>query len=213
MVPDPGDHFTHSLQPGILVAVPDPAAGPGPGGVDVNLPAGGGHADGDIFDRTAEPGHGVAFEVGKDHPVCVIFRVAADDGPVDPRTAGHRPFHFAVLIHQVEVRESGEAVVCGDLFMHGCVGAGTAVCRVAFDDRAVQGLNEGPDQFGAQVVAVRRFAGGDFDRHPVPVGPVQGFINPLQPFRRDIRGEINSGNIRFLRGSCERVQQHRGQRK
>ena len=142
MVAHGGHHFAQGLQPGVLIAVHDAAACTGPGGMDIDLAAGRGHADGHILDRAAEARHGVALEMGQDQPVGIILRVAADDGVLQTPAARDGPLHLALFIHEVEVGKGSEAVFRRHLLMQGGACAGAAVGGVALDDRAADGLHQ-----------------------------------------------------------------------
>ena len=191
MIAEAGHHLGESFQPGILVVVHDATAGLRAGRMDIHLTAGRGDADADIFDGSAEAGHGVSLEMGENHPVRVVLRVAADDYLREPAAAGHGPFHFAFLIHQIEIRDSGKAVILSHLLVHGGGGAGTAVSRVALHNGAVHLLHQIFDELRAQIVACGRLAGRDLDGGFSGRGPAEGIVDFYETFRGDVGGEID----------------------
>ena len=132
------------------------------------------------------------FKMGEDHPVGIVLRMAADDHLIEPRPACHWPFHFALFIHQVKLRNCSEAMIFGNLFMHGRAGAGTSISCVAFHDRAIHFLYQSTNQLWAQIITCRRFAGRDLDRNISFRCPAESLIDLYQTFLRNIGGKINN---------------------
>jgi hypothetical protein len=74
--------------------------------------------------------------------------------------------------------------------VHGGAGAGAAIGGVALHNGAVHLLHKVTDQLGPQIVARRRFAGGDLDGCLTFRRPAEGIVDLYQAFRRDIGGKI-----------------------
>ena len=191
MVAHCADHLRQGLQPGVLVVIPDAAAGLCARRVDQDLAGRGGHTDRDVLDGAAKARHGMALEMGQDHPVRIVFSMTAEDGPVQSGPAGHGPFHLALFVQEVEVRDGRKAVVLGDLFMHGSRSAGAPVGRIALDDGPIHLFHQVFDQLRAQIVAGRRLAGGDLHGRLSGRRPAQPVIDADQALRGDIRCEIH----------------------
>lgn len=91
----------HAFEEGVLLGC-FPMGGGGAGGMDIELAAARGHADGEVFQRAAEAAHGVSLEVGEDDHEIVVGQVAADLVVFDVGGVDHRQAHGAVGIHDVD---------------------------------------------------------------------------------------------------------------
>lgn len=111
----------HRLQKGILLPAPGAGAA-GSGGVDPAFSLAGTQADGDVFDGAAEARHSVALEVGE-HQVGIVLR---EMGPHkvfgQPAAASDRERDRAVLVQDHHIGNIGEAVILGNLVVHGGIG-------------------------------------------------------------------------------------------
>ena len=149
----------------------------------------GADADGDVLERPAEAAHHVALEVGEDQHAVVVVQMLAHDVLVQVAAVVDRNFDFAELVHDVHRSDVFEAALFDGLPVVGHVLPGAAVSGAAFDDGAVQIMNQRPDQLRAQVVALGALAGGDFDADLAVEGLVQGLVHLDQLFRGDFPGE------------------------
>ena len=102
----------------------------------------GSDADRNVLYRTAESRHRMTFEMGQDNREVIVRIMRAYDVIVYVPSALYRKPGFPFCIHNIHFGNGGETVFLGGTEMGGCVGAASAVCRVAFHDGAVHTLHE-----------------------------------------------------------------------
>ena len=110
---------------------------PAAGGVNPLLAAGGGNADGHVFQRAAETAHGVAFEVGEHQDGVVVVQMCADEIFLELLAAGDGKGEIAVLVHDVAGGDVHKAVFLHGLPVSGCGVAAALIGGVALYNRTV----------------------------------------------------------------------------
>ena len=153
----------------------------------------GSDAYGNVLYRTSEPRHRMAFEMGQDNREIIVRIMRAYDVIVYVPSALHRKPGFSFGIHNVHFCNGGETVLLGGTEMGGCVGAASAVCRIAFHDSAVHTLHEVSYQGRLQKVVSARFACREFHGYFTGSLTPQCFINSHQSFRRNVACDIHGG--------------------
>ncbi len=102
--------------------------------------------------------------MGQDKEGIIVCKMGANIVLPQIRAAHDWERHGTVLVHNIHVGNGGIAVVLRHLIVHGGVGAGAAVGRIAFHNGGVgQRSYQRADQVGAEIVAPR-FTGGQLYR-------------------------------------------------
>ena len=193
-----GRGFGHGLEEGVLVAAERLGEDLVLAGVQALLAARRGHADRNVLQRAAEPAHHVPFEVGEHGVVVVVREVRPYDVGGDAPASFDRNLDFAVLVLDVAGGDVGEPVLPDRLPM---VFGGVARARiggVAFDDRAVEPLDEVLDERGLEVMRVAAFPGAQFDGHFAVRSGAQRLVDANQAGRADVTGEIDLRGHRII---------------
>ena len=174
-------------------------------GVDQAFSLLGTQTNGDIFDCPAVACHSVALEMGQ-HQVGIIFRkVFSHQIFFQLGAAIDRQGHRAVFVQDHHISNIIEAVILRHLVVHGSLGAGTAVSRVALYNSPIHRLDHILDQLRAEVVAVGRFAGREFNGHAPGRRPAQCGVNSHQTFGGDVRCHIDRGAFVFIAGAIRQI--------
>ena len=162
-----------------------------PGSVDVSLAMRGGYADRNIFQRSAEPAHGMPFEMGKNENGIIILEMIAHIIYRKLFSTRYRKFRFSFLIHDIHLKETGPAMGRHSLpMLLRCIAFSFIGC-VAFHNGSLYMMDDRLHEFRADKILVAHFTGMNLNSHFPGKTEAQGFIHLYHGFRGDIFCKIN----------------------
>ena len=148
-------------------------------------------SDGDIFQRTAEASHGMAFKMGQHQHGIIIFQMSAHKVLLNLLSALHGQFQFALFVHDINFGDFGPAVLIHGFPVSRCRITFSFIGRVALHNRAVHLLNHGLPEVRPDKVLISHFPGMQLDCHLAGKICTQRSVQPEDCLRCDVLCKIH----------------------